>query len=150
MIETSRLATILKLRQKQRDQAALAVSDARNAIERLDEKLREIDQQNRIMDALRKQSSTGTIDLGQILEAQRYQLVLAAQASHIASDRSLLIQELERRQAALLQCQQSVRAIEKLQENQLRADEDAAQRRDQHNLDEWSQTRFVIGRETSS
>jgi flagellar export protein FliJ len=135
-----RLENLLRLRRQERDRASKESADAQLAIARLDEKLNEIDLQNRAMDALRKESSAGNIDLGQILDAQRYQLVLAAQASHIARDRALLVQELQRRQAQLLRCQQAVKAIEKLKENHHRSAEELFRRREQSQLDEWSQT----------
>ena len=121
-----RLATLLKIRERERDQAGQAVSDALIAIAKMDEAKRDIDQQNRAMDELRKQSSNGRISLGQILDAQRYQLVLAAQAAHIAQDRSLLVQELERRQAKLLKCQQAVKSLEKLRDNRFAAEDELA------------------------
>ena len=138
-----RLATLLKIRERERDQAGQAVSDALIAIAKMDEAKRDIDQQNRAMDELRKQSSNGRISLGQILDAQRYQLVLAAQAAHIAQDRSLLVQELERRQAKLLKCQQAVKSLEKLRDNRFAAEDELALKKEQERLDEWSNTRVA-------
>ncbi|MBM3965891.1 MAG: flagellar export protein FliJ [Planctomycetes bacterium] len=138
-----RLATLLKIRERERDQAGQAVSDALIAIAKMDDAKRDIDEQNRAMDDLRKQSSHGLISLGQILDAQRYQLVLAAQAAHIAQDRSLLVQELERRQAKLLKCQQSVKSLEKLRDNRFAAEDDLALKKEQERLDEWSNTRVA-------
>lgn len=138
-----RLATLLKIRERERDQAGQAVSDALIAIAKMDEAKRDIDEQNRAMDELRKQSSNGLISLGQILDAQRYQLVLAAQAAHIAQDRSLLVQELERRQAKLLKCQQSVKSLEKLRDNRFAAEDELALNKEQERLDEWSNTRVA-------
>ena len=138
-----RLATLLKIRERERDQAGQAVSDALIAIAKMDDAKRDIDEQNRAMDELRKQSSNGLISLGQILDAQRYQLVLAAQAAHIAQDRSLLVQELERRQAKLLKCQQSVKSLQKLRDNRFAAEDELALKKEHERLDEWSNTRVA-------
>ena len=90
-----RLATLLKLRERDRDVAAKAVQDVRLAIEKLHERQREIDESNRSMDAYRKHSSNGTIQLHQILNAQRFQTVLAAESAQIADQQRTLLQELE-------------------------------------------------------
>ncbi|MFY8199168.1 MAG: hypothetical protein ACOVLE_00750, partial [Pirellula staleyi] len=105
---TFRLATLHKLRERDRDVAGKAVQEVRGALEILDERQREIEKSNRSMDAYRKQASTGAINLQQILDAQRFQMVLAAQAAQIAEQQGTLRQELERRQFALLKCQQDV------------------------------------------
>jgi len=51
------LATLLKLRQRERDIAAKAVQDVRLAMEKLDNAQLEIDESNRQMNEARKQSS---------------------------------------------------------------------------------------------
>ena len=99
-----RLATLLKLRQRDRDIAAKAVQNVRLAIEKLDTAQLEIDEANRQMNEARKLSSFGAINLQQILDAQRYQMVLSAQSAQIADHKSKLNQELERRQFALVDC----------------------------------------------
>ena len=85
-----RLATLLKIRERDRDTAAKAVQDVRLALEKLDNAQLEIDEANRLMNDARKQSSFGAINLHQILDAQRYQMVLAAQSAQIADHKGKL------------------------------------------------------------
>ena len=124
--------------------AAKAVQDARVAIEKLDNAQLEIDQVNRQMNDARKQSSSGAINLHQILDAQRYQMVLSAQSAQIADHKSKLNQELERRQYTLVQSQKSVKSLEKLRDQRAQAADLQALARQQERLDEWSSIRHAM------
>lgn len=139
-----RLATLLKLRQRDRDLAAKAVQEVHTAIDKLKEAQREIDQSNREMDDYRKQASHGAIDLHLILDAQRYQMVLAAQSAQIADHQGKLKQELERREFKLLQAQQAVKSLEKLKDQRDQAAETHAMAKQQERLDEWSSIRHAM------
>lgn len=139
-----RLATLLKIRERDRDLAAKALQDVRLAIERLDEAQKEIDESNRLMNNTRKQSSFGAIDLHQILDAQRYQLVLSAQSAQIADHKGKLNQELERRQFALVQSQKAVKSLEKLRDQRVQAADVQALAKQQERLDEWSSIRHAM------
>ena len=139
-----RLATLLKLRERDRDMAAKAVQDVYLAIGKLDTAQQEIDEANRQMNDTRKQSSSGAINLNQILDAQRYQMVLAAQAAQIADHKGKLNQELERRQFALLQSQKAVKSLEKLRDQRAQAADVHALARQQERLDEWSSIRHAM------
>lgn len=139
-----RLATLLKLRERDRDVAAKAVQDVRLAIEKLHERQREIDESNRSMDAYRKHSSNGTIHLHQILNAQRFQTVLAAESAQIADQQGTLRQELEQHKIALLQCQQAVKSLEKLKEKRDDTAQTLALGKEQERLDEWSSIQHAM------
>ncbi len=139
-----RLATLLKIRERDRDTAAKAVQDVRLALEKLDNAQLEIDEANRLMNDARKQSSFGAINLHQILDAQRYQMVLAAQAAQIADHKGKLNQELERRQFALIQCQKAVKSLEKLRDQRSLSADLHALARQQERLDEWSSIRHAM------
>jgi flagellar export protein FliJ len=139
-----RLATLLKLRERDRDLAAKAVQDVYLAIEKLETAQHEINLANSQMNEARKQSSFGAINLNQILDAQRYQIVLAAQSAQIADHQGKLNQELERRQFALVQCQKSVKSLEKLRVQRDQAADTHALARQQERLDEWSSIRHAM------
>lgn len=139
-----RLATLLKIREQERDMAAKAVQDVRMAIEKLDNAQLEIEQANRQMNEARKESSYGAINLNQILDAQRYQMVLAAQSAQIADHKGKLNQELERRQFALIQSQKAVKSLEKLRDQRTQAADLLALAKQQERLDEWSSIRHAM------
>jgi flagellar export protein FliJ len=138
-----RLATLLKLRQRDRDVAAKLVQDVRAAIEKLDERQREIDQSNRDMDNFRMQASHGAVNLQRILDAQRFQMVLAAQSEQIADHQGKLKQELERREFTLMKSQQAVKSLEKLRDQRDEQEQLIALSKQQERLDEWSSIRHA-------
>lgn len=139
-----RLATLLKIRERDRDIAAKAVQDVRLAIEKLDEAQRDIDDANQQMNEARKQSSFGAINLRQILDSQRYQMVLSAQAAQIADHKGKLNQELERRQFTLVQSQKAVKSLEKLRDQRAQEADVHALAKQQERLDEWSSIRHAM------
>ncbi|MEQ1827616.1 MAG: flagellar export protein FliJ [Pirellula sp.] len=145
-----RLATLLKLRERDRDFAAKAVQEVRLAIDKLQERQREIDEANSQMDHFRKTASNGHINLNQILDAQRYQMILAAQSAQIADHQGKLSQELERRQNTLLHCQQAVKSLEKLREHKDEAAQLHALAKQQERLDEWSSIQNAMSRQSSA
>jgi flagellar export protein FliJ len=144
MSQPFRLKSVLKIRCRERDQAGKDVADANAAISVLDSKLSEIELEERGMESLRRQFSSGAVMLSQILDAERYQLVLAAQREHILRDRSLLVQELERRQAKLVIKQQAVKVLEKLEQTHQQRVAEMQLRQEQFVLDEWSQVKTSI------
>ena len=139
-----RLATLLKLRIRDRDIAAKAVQDVRHAIVKLTDRENEIRTSNREMDEYRMQASHGAVNLHQILEAQRFQMVLSAQLDQIADHQSKLKQELERREFTLLKTQQAVKSLEKLREQRDEAAEIHALAKQQERLDEWASIRHAM------
>ena len=124
--------------------AAKAVNDVYLAMEKLDNAQLEIDQVNRQMNDARKQSSSGRINLQQILDAQRYQLVLSAQSNQIKDHKSKLSQELERRQFTLLQSQKVVKSLENLRDKREQVADLQALAKQQDRLDEWSSIRHAM------
>jgi flagellar export protein FliJ len=144
MATTFRLATLLRLRERERDTAAKSLQDVREAIDKLNNAKAEIDEANASMDQMRKQAIQGTIALTQVLEAQRYQLVLAAQVSQILENMSVLNQERQRREAVLLKCQQAIKSLEKLRTQRSNAADTLALAKQQDRLDEWSSIRHAV------
>lgn len=144
MTQTFRLDSVLKLRQRERDQAGKDVADAVAAIALLDTKLSEIAMQQRQLESLRRDFSQGSISTNRMLDAERYQLVLAAQHAHVSGDRSLLVQELDRRRAKLVIRQQAVKALEKLEQRHDERFAEEQRKQQQLLLDEWSQAQTSI------
>ncbi len=134
----------MKIRERDRDLAAKALQDVRLALEKLDIAQQEIDLANQQMNDARKQSSFGAINLHEILDAQRYQMVLSAQSAQIADHKGKLNQELERRQFALVQSQKAVKSLEKLRDQRAQAADLHALARQQDRLDEWSSIRHAM------
>jgi len=144
MIKKNRFDSIEMLRERERDAAAALVSEVRRAVEIVDERIHENQQEIAAMNQEQQVVSQGNISIRELTEIQRYQLVLLGQIQHLQGQRATLIDEQNRREAVLLKAQQSLKSLQKLHE-QYRQEAlviDAA--RLQSRLDEWSNTRTVL------
>jgi len=144
MTKKNRFDSIEMLRERERDAAAALVSEVRRAVEIVDERIHENQQEIAVMNQEQQVVSQGNISIRELTEIQRYQLVLLGQIQHLQGQRATLIDEQNRREAVLLKAQQSLKSLQKLHE-QYRQEAlviDAA--RLQSRLDEWSNTRSVL------
>ena len=144
MTKKNRFDSIEMLRERERDAAAALVSEVRRAVEIVDERIHENQQEIVAMNQEQQVVSQGNISIRELTEIQRYQLVLLGQIQHLQGQRATLVDEQNRREAVLLKAQQSLKSLQKLHE-QYRQEAlviDAA--RLQSRLDEWSNTRTVL------
>jgi flagellar export protein FliJ len=116
----------------------------------VEENKRELMVQNAEMNDLRKGASSGAIDLRRLLDAQRFQMVLAAQVQQLDEHLGKLQQELERREASLLKCQQAVKSLEKLRDQRIESAETFALLKQQERTDEWSSVRHAMQIQTNT
>lgn len=138
-----RLATLLKIREQERDRAAKEVMDARNAIQKLEAAKAEVQEENERINEFRKQASFGNVNMQSILDAQRFQMLLAAQVQQLDDHLGKLNQELQRRESKLLECQQGVKSLEKLKQHQEENWLASENNRMQMQTDEWASVRFA-------
>ena len=146
MAPTFRLATVLRLRERERDQAAQDLDQVHRAIAIIDERTQEIQREHRRMDDERQQASQGAIAVHRLLDAQRYQLILVGQLQHISQQRQQLLQEQERREKVLVTKQQAVKTLEKLKQKHQEEEMHIQQLRQQSRIDEWSVLREARNR----
>jgi flagellar FliJ protein len=135
-----RLTALLRLRESRRDECRAALAEAY----RVDELLKgQFDGFSRELDALRefcrRKASPGSVNIDQLVEAQRYELVARAQQRKIAQQREAVAAEIERRRQALVEADREVRILEKLRENQAGQHRRAEEYQDAKRLDEVAQ-----------
>lgn len=145
-----RLATLLKIREQERDKAAQEVMDARTAIQKLENAKQDVLDENQRMNEFRKLSSLGTVNMQTILDSQRYQMLLTAQVQQLDDHLGKLRQELERREAALLSRQQDVKSLEKLRDQKQERWEQEQNVQMQQKTDEWASVRFATDIQSTS
>ena len=136
-----RLATVLRLRERERDRAAQDLDQVQRASAIVDERANEIQTEHRRMDLERQEASQGQVAIHRLLDAQRYQLILLGQLQHVSQQRQQLVQEKERREKILVTKQQAVKTLEKLKEKHQEEDRLVQQLRQQSRIDEWSVVR---------
>lgn len=114
-----RLATLLKLRERARDERKRQLAEALAAEAALDAREKQLDRQmQQIAQQVRRTAGRGTVDVDRIVQAQRYDAVLKAERQLLDRQRGLLQAELEKRRSALVDATQDVRVLEKLRDRQ--------------------------------
>ncbi len=133
-----RLASIQRLRERERDKAAQALQQAQMAKQKLEQQIEDLETESRQLIALRGSASVGQVDVQRVIDAQRYQMNLLEKIHGIRGNIDLIEQEIEKRRAKLVLCEQGVKVLEKLDEKQ-HGDWVAQQaERTQSRLDEWA------------
>src|SRR5690349_12179354 len=105
----------MRLRVRERDKAAQSLQQAQLARQKLLDQVRELEEESQQLVQLRSAASVGQVDIQRVLDAQRYQLTLIESIRSIGSNIALIDQEIEKRRAKLVVCEQEVRALEKLE-----------------------------------
>ncbi len=137
-----RLQSVVRLRERDRDEAAEALRQGLQAKQILENQVSDIQLERSQQDGLRLASKTGTVNFQKMIDAQRYQSYLDNQMADLQGQISLIDQECERRRARLVKCEQAVRSLEKLETHQ-RTEWTAQQAsKDQNTLDQWSSFRY--------
>ncbi len=137
-----RLASVLKLRERDRDEAAESLRQAMQARQILLDQIAEVQAERTQQNRLRIANNQEAIDPQRFLDAQRYQMYLDSRVAGLQGQVGLIDQEIERRRAALVKCEQAVRSLEKLQDHQRSEWMAAEAARAQSRLDQWSSFRY--------
>jgi len=142
-----RLETLEKLRIAERDERRAALADGYRAEQILTEQRRAIAEESAALrEAQRAALAAPYLDVTQLVEAQRYDMVLDAEQKVLADQAHRLAVEVERRRLAVVEADRAVRVLEKLDERR-RAEHHKRQERIEHRqLDEIASTRHQLDR----
>src|SRR5688572_16486063 len=110
-----RLATLQKVREARRDRERAALAEAFRAEQVLADRRAELAAESAELQTLQRSAVAGPLlDVNRLLEAQRYELVLKAQAMELAQKEAILAVETERRRQLLIEADRDVRVLERL------------------------------------
>ena len=137
-----RLATLEKLRIAERDQRRAALADGYRAEQILtDQQIALADESAALRESQRSALASPYMNISQLVEAQRYDMVLHAQHTLLKEQAHRLAVEVERRRLAVVEADRAVRVLDKLDERR-RAEHRKQQERTEHRqLDEIASTR---------
>jgi len=114
-----RLATLRKVRESHRDELRGKLAEAYRAAQLLEEQQLAVAKEIvDLQDTQRRTTSGVNTNVNALMEAQRYQSVLRAQQSTLRDQAKLLASEVERRRQNVINADQQVRVLEKLDERQ--------------------------------
>ncbi len=132
-----KLATLLRLRENDRDELRSRLADAQQAENIVNQRIHELDAD---LDRLRAQaaqrSRPGRMDVDALMELQRYELLLKAERQATVQQRELVAAEVERRREALVAADREVRVLERLRETQQQRHRQTEERQERKVLDE--------------
>ena len=114
-----RLQTLQRLREIHRDEQRGRLAEAYRAATILSEQQREVHRELTHLQQLQRESLISPqTDINRLLEVQRHRLTLRGQRETMRKQAELLAAEIERRRQALVESDQEVRVLEKLQKRQ--------------------------------
>ena len=132
-----RLATLLRLRETTRDERRAELAKAYQAEEILENQCRQIaNQLDQLAGQSRQACAPGPLDLDQLLETRRYELVLQTQGRQARQQLEAVQAEVRRRCEAAVDANRQVRVLEGLREKQLQRHRQEETRLDVKQLDE--------------
>jgi flagellar protein FliJ len=132
-----RLTTLLRLRENTRDERRWRLAESQRADEDLQRQLSQLGaEQQRLQALCRKAAAPGALDLGRLVDADRYAAVLRAEESELHRRRETLAAEIQSRRQAVLQADREVKALEKLRGRQQQRHRQESERRESKRLDE--------------
>jgi flagellar FliJ protein len=145
-----RLETLQKVREAHRDQQRSALAEAFRAEQVLAENRAQLAAEEIELRQLKRSASDERyLDVNRLLEAQRYELLLRAQAQELEKQAVLLAAETERRRHVLVEADREVRVLELLNERYRRAHYREAERKETKLLDEAATVRWRLNREAT-
>ena len=138
-----RLQTLRRLREIHRDEQRGRLATAYKAERILAEQQNAVVAETAaLVDSQRQMMQQGSLDVTQLLIAQRYQLALEAQIRTLADQAARLAEEVERRRQSLVEADREVRVLDKLEERKRQQHREASQRAETKVLDEVATTRW--------
>ena len=132
-----RLQALQKVRAARRDRDRAALAEAFHAEQVLVDHRAELAREESDLRELQRSAAAGPLlNVNQLVEAQRYELVLRARGQELARQQALLAAEIERRRQVLLEADRDVRVLERLDERHREEHQRGELRREIKQLDE--------------
>lgn len=133
----SRLETVEKLRAAQRDERRAALAEAFCAEQVLsDERKQIVAEQAEIRKLREAATGVGELEVGRVLDIQRYETVLKSREQEVSAQQELLAVEVERRRQALVEADREVRTLEMLDDRHRQEHRVREARKETKQLDE--------------
>jgi flagellar protein FliJ len=137
-----RLETLRRLRIAHRDQQRSALADAYRAEQILADRRAELaNEQEQLRNIQRAAIAGPYTNVNQLVEAQRYEMILIANQQQLADQARRLADEVERRRLVLVEADRGVRVLDLLDERHQLEHRRHAQRQEVKRLDEVAMMR---------
>ena len=113
-----RRQTLLRLREAARDERREQLAEVMRIDDALRKQLAELEGLQSEARALQR-LGVGRVDVDRLLEAQRYEAVVALEILHVERQRAAVAEEMNKRREALVEADREFKVLEKLREKRL-------------------------------
>ncbi len=132
-----RLATLLRLREADRDERRGELAEAYQADEIMENQQKELEANlGELALKCRQAAGPGTVDVDRLVETQRFEILIRAQRQQLIQQRQAVAAEIERRRGNLVEANREVHVLAKLEERQRQRHREEENRREMKVLDE--------------
>jgi flagellar export protein FliJ len=139
-----RLATLLRLRESDRDERRSRLADAQRAEDIVGARIEEIDSELwRLRGESARLSRPGLVNVDELMEINRFELLLSAERQAAEQQHKLVAEEVERRRLALVAADREVRVLERLRETGQERHRQEVDRQERKQMDETAMHAFV-------
>jgi flagellar FliJ protein len=139
-----RFETLMQVRRRQRDEAAVALGQAGEAIERIASQIADIATKRQSIREWSPGQRTGEIFVDDLLTQGRYDLQLEAEALALDQTLNKLNEEEKRRRQVLVHAEAEVKRFERLLENDRAKYQALQRRREQFEADDATGRQYTI------
>ncbi len=134
-----RLETVRRLRQSQRDDLRGQLADGYLAAEKIADEIQRIEAEITSERAKQTQSVAAShLNVNQLLDSQRYEVVLRSQQADLQKKAKLVEEEIERRRQAVVVAEREVKVLDTLDDRQRERSKTEANREEQKLSDEMA------------
>jgi flagellar FliJ protein len=138
-----RLETVRRLRERHRDELRVRLAEAYQAEHILAEQRAALaTEATALAETRRRLMADGAVDVTRLIDTQRYQLLLEAQARAQAEQAARLAEEVDVRRQAVVEADRQVRVLDKLHDRRRDQHRRAEQAAEAKRLDEVATTRW--------
>ena len=139
-----RLATLLRIRENTRDERRGELAQAYQADDIMRQQQEELERERvGVLEQSRQAAAPGTVNVDELIQSQRYELLLKTQQRHLQQQRQRVAEEIDRRRESLVHANREVRILEKLEEKQTQRHREEESRREVKLLDEVAVQRIA-------
>ncbi len=135
------LSTLIRLREKQRDEITQSLIAVMQSAEHLDHSIAQLTEECRQSASHRESLSGGQVAVQQLVMSQRYEESLVAKIEQLRVQRAKIEEKKIELQQALLAAQQRLKPIETLRDNRAQDAIHQSNKLQQASLDQWSITK---------
>lgn len=134
-----RLATLLRLREADRDERRGELAEAYQADEIMENQQKELEANlAELVLMCREAAGPGTVDVDRLVETQRFEILIRAQRQQLIEQRQEVAVEIERRRQNLVEANREVHVLEKLEQRQMQRHREEEGRREMKVMDEMA------------